>query len=323
LFVGIVPAKVVYAQDAGGPATRLADLPPEERRQRANDNDWFRAPVQPPPGQAGYGAGAADFPSAEVHDAVVANARAATARAMFRRAETALSAAVRGAVRSFESSAEYRQAVADEQRAYDAYLAARRDALRDVTSDAKYKAMQDLRQNLSGQIAERRQASEEGIDRLVSVRLVSANAAARTPAPDSLVAMAELKMRIGSDARAMERDALEGNDKVRQARADLAAAGTRLAQLRARLDETARTNPDIARARTDLEDARVARVTAETYLKGANLAAGEALDFAWWTHRYDYNRYLYNGYSPYYGYGTYSYYPLGSGFVGMQGRPRR
>jgi hypothetical protein len=312
----------VYAEDAGAaaPATRLADLTPDQRRQRANDDDWFRAPVQP-----GQAAGPADFPSAEIHDAVVANTRAAAARAMFRRAETALSAAVRGAVRSFESSAEYRQAVADEQRAYDVYLAARRDALRDVTADAKYKAMEDLRQNLSEQIAGRRQSSQEAVDRLVSVRLVSANEAVRTPPPDSLVAMAELKMRVGSDARAMERDALEGNDKVRQARADLAAAGARLAELRARSDETARNNPDIARARTDLEDARVARVTAETYLRGANRAAGEALDFAWWNHRYDYNRNLYDGYPPYYGYGysSYSYYPNGIRFGGMQGRHRR
>jgi hypothetical protein len=179
-----------------------------------------------------------------------------------------------------------------------------------------------LRQNLSGQIADRRQSTEDETARLVGVRLVSANEAARSTPHESLIAMAELKMRVGSDARAMERDALEGNEQVRQAREQLAAAGARLAGLRARLDETARSNPEIARARTDLEDARVSRVTTEAYFRGADLAAGEALDFAYRLHRFDYN--LYNSYYPPYGYGygSYSYYPLGGRNV-MHGRAAR
>src|SRR5215218_1499798 len=125
----------VFAQempDAGGPATRRLD-----DRRRANDGDWFRAPVQQGP---------QDFPSNEIHDAVVANTRAATARAMFRRAESAMHAAARDAEREFQQSAELKQAVAAEQKAYDAFQDARRDALRDVVGNPRYQAMQDFRE---------------------------------------------------------------------------------------------------------------------------------------------------------------------------------
>src|SRR5215207_4607925 len=99
----------VFAQEGegeeAGPATRRA-----EERRRANDGDWFRAPANQGP---------EDFPAAEVHDAVVANTRAATARAMYRRAESALRAGVRGAVREFEQSRELKEAMAAEDRAYE------------------------------------------------------------------------------------------------------------------------------------------------------------------------------------------------------------
>src|SRR5207248_841995 len=90
---GLEDDSEVFAQDAadaGAPATRRV-----EERRRANDRDWFRAPVQQGP---------EDFPSAEVHDAVVANTRAATARAVYRRVESEMHRAVRAAVREFEQS---------------------------------------------------------------------------------------------------------------------------------------------------------------------------------------------------------------------------
>ena len=308
----------VFAQERDGAAPGAATAPADEngrddQRRRANEDDWFRAPVQ----GAGAYAGPLDFPAAEVHDAVVANARAANARAEFRRAESALSAAVRQAVRSFESSAEFREAVAAEQRAYDAYLDARRDALRDVVSDEKYKAMQDLRQNLAAQLADRRQAPPVTDNALARARLrlaalgTGTDAASQAARDESVLALAELKMRVGSDAREMERDALERSDRVRQARQDLAAAADRLAAVRARLGEIARSDDGITRAKTDLEDARIARLTAEAYFHGADIAAGEALDFAYRLHRYDYVNHPYYSYYPYsYGY-TYPYYGYG------------
>jgi hypothetical protein len=290
----------VYAQEVpdAGPATRRMD-----ERRRANEGDWFRVPVQQGP---------VDFPSAEIHDLVEANARAATARQMYRRVESALNAGVRAAVRDFEQSAQLKEALAAEQRAYDALQDARRDALRDVVADPKYQAMQDVRDTLTQKIADRR----EGVDAPPVPRRVFTTEPATEPAgqwlrlrdelaaEDNIAAMATVKLRVGTDARGMERDALAGNDKVKQARSDLATASAKVTALRDQFDRQLRDNPDLKRVRDDLEDARIARVTAETYLRGADLAAGFALDFAYYLHRWDYNRY-----SPYYDYGYgYPYY---------------
>jgi hypothetical protein len=205
--------------------------------------------------------------------------------------------------------------VAAEQRAYDAYLDARRDALRDVQSNEKYKAMQELRENLAEQIADRRQPPPAADEPLQRARLRLAALGAGEPAAtdaarrESVIALAELKMRVGSDARELEREALERSDRVRQTRQDLAAAADRVAAVRAKLGEIGRSDTEIARARGELEDARIARVTADAYFHGADIAAGEALDFAYRLHRYDYvNNYYPYGYG--YGYRSYGYYPF-------------
>jgi hypothetical protein len=121
---------------------------------------------------------------------------------------------------------------------------------------------------------------------------------------DNIAAMATVKLRVGTDASGMERDALAGNYKVKQARADLATASARVTALRDQFDRQLRDNPDLKRVREDLEDARIARVTAETYLLGADLAAEFALDYSYYLHRWDYSRY---GHYYDYGYG-YPYY---------------
>ncbi len=275
-----------FAEDAP------ADDGRRDRRQRANDADWFRAPAQ-----YGDGAGIDDFPSAEVHDAVVANTRAATARANFRRTESALHSAVRGAVREFENSKELREALAAEEKAYAAYQSARRDALRGVSSDPQYRAMIDLREGLSERIAGKHERHEGLVREVTGDPSVRLTASASRPvvlppvAGNELVAMATLKLRVGTEARDMERAALEGNEAVGKARREFEEASAKVASLRSGFDESLRDNDELKQAREALEDARVARVAAETYFKGADLAAGEALDYAWRLRRYDYYRY--------------------------------
>jgi hypothetical protein len=291
-----------YAQEGPGPDTGPATRRMDERR-RANEGDWFRVPVLQGP---------IDFPAAQIQDLVEANARAATARQMYRRVESALNAGVRSAVRDFEQSAQLKEAMAAEQRAYDALQDARREALRDVVANPKYQAMQDLRDTLTQKIADRR----DGVDAPPLPRLVSTTTPTTEPvnsrlrvrdeteAANNIAALATVKLRVGTDARGMERDALAGNDKVKQARADLATASAKVTALRDQFDRQLRDNPDLKRVREDLEDARIARVTAETYLLGADLAAEFALDFSYYLHRWDYNRY-----GRYYDYGYgYPYY---------------
>ena len=289
--------------DVDGPATRRLD-----ERRRANDADWFRAPA---------GHGPHDFPSAQVHDAVVANANAATARAIYRRAESAMHAAFRAARREFDESAELKEALAAEQRAYDALQEARREGLQEVLDNPKYRAMLDLREALSQRIADRREATGDTIVRVVrDARLVSTGAVVPPPREDDTVAaIATVKLRVGSDASAMEREALAENDKVRQARSELVAASAKVGALRERFDKSLREDADFKAARDELEDARIARVAAETYLRGADLAAGEALDFAYHVRRYDYYRYNNRDYG--YGYSPYRFnYPYyGASFL--------
>jgi hypothetical protein len=314
------------AAEQNAPATR------EQERQQANNKDWFRAPMRD-----GHEHGAADFPSGEVHDAVVAYTEAAAARAMFRRAESALAATVRLAYKAVESTPELRDAQAAEQKAYEGYLAARDEALKDVIASDKYKAMQDLRDNLAEQIADRKDAVATAFERRANerrpgerpsrVRLVSTESAAAQAQQESVMAMATLKMRVASDARVMEREALASDDKVRQARQDWLAAGAKVAALRADNERKARDNQDIKKAAQAVEDARVARVTAESYFRGADLAAGEALDFSYWIHRYDYYRYNryydLSPYASYYGYGYPYYFRTGVGFASRGHRAMR
>jgi hypothetical protein len=299
---GLEDERDTYAQEGPGPDTGPATRRMDERR-RANEGDWFRVPVQQGP---------IDFPAAQIQDLVEANARAATARQMYRRVESALNAGVRSAVRDFEQSAQLKEAMAAEQQAYDALQDARREALRDVVANPKYQAMQDLRDTLTQKIADRR----DGVDAPPLPRLVSTTTPTTEPvnsrlrvrdeteAANNIAALATVKLRVGTDARGMERDALAGNDKVKQARADLATASAKVTALRDQFDRQLRDNPDLKRIREDLEDARIARVTAETYLLGADLAAEFALDFSYYLHRWDYNRY-----GRYYDYGYgYPYY---------------
>ena len=265
------------------------DADDDDRRRGPRSREWFRDP-----GYYGYG----NFPSVEVHDAVVANARAAQARALFRRAENALNSSVRRAVRTFEGSRDLREAQRAEKDAYAAYTLARRRALQSVLEDPKYRAIMELRQELSDQISYKRanRAVDDRTDKQVM---------------DDVLAMATLKMTYAADARAMEQLALESDSTTQEAQAKLREAGTRVAEMKREFDEALRNDPDLLAARENLEDARIARLTASAYLKGAAIAAEEALDFAYYLNRY--NRYSGAGYREYRDYYPYSF-PFRGGY---------
>lgn len=255
-----------------------------EHRRRGSYGDgdeWFRDP-----GYYGYG----NFPSVEVHDAVVSNARAATARAIFRRAENALNAAVRRAVRTFENSDELREAKEQEKQAYEAYAAARRRALQSVLEDPKYRAIMSLRADLTDQINYKRanRSYDDRTDRQIT---------------DDIIAMATLKMNYAADARAMEQMALETNSEHKDAQAKLRTAAAKAQELKTDFDEALRNDRDLLAARRNLEDARIARLTASAYAEGAIDAAQEAIDFAYYLNRYSrYNGAGYQDYREYYPY---------------------
>ncbi len=237
------------------------------------------APVVPPaaPGGDGFFSGNqrtspysprsySDYPFGEINSYVVAQARLATARAMFRRAESELSAAFRDAQHDFETSQAFQDALREEKVDYDNLVAARRKALMSLGTDQRYQRLAALRADLSDQIGEHR--------------------AAHDVTQNEIVVLATLKMGYAVDMRSMEAVML-GNDggDVKAAQEKLVAAGSKVAALRARFDESLRTNPEVVAARRDLEDARIVKITAAAYLEGTELSAAQALDYAYYMHR--------------------------------------
>lgn len=258
-----------------------ADAPP-------GTQEWFRGqntPMTPPPAQGGgadFGQPnvppmarlpqqqntGSDFPGDLAHDWVIASARFAYSRATFHRLERELDNTVRMAQFTFEQSHDYQEAVAAEKRAYDAFVAERQRALQSVVKDPKYIAALELRDKTGEKIATLRAKFHE-LPRDVAVELAS------------------VKLQFASDAHAMEAEALERDDALKAARQRMVEANAKVAALRTGFDNSVRTNPQILQARRDLEDARVAFITAEAYLNASTIATGLATDFTFYRHRWD------------------------------------
>ena len=281
-----------------------------DTRPSSSDQEWFRdQPVRPPqdggnpatsvgrdfgpaaapmpaPAAAANAANTSDFPDDEVHDWVVASARAAHSRAILHRSEKELNDSVRDAQFSFEQSRDYHDAAAEEKRAYDAYIAERQKALESVVTDPKYKAALSLRDQLADQIAYMRAHSKPS----------------EVPR-EMLLALASQKLQYASDAHAMESAALDKDPDLKDARQKMVQASAKVSQMRAQFDASIRFNPQILQARRNLEDARVALITAEAYRDAAAAAGAVATDYAYYRHRWDYVHQN-DSFGPYgYGYG--------------------
>ena len=248
------------------PATPAAPVaPPAAPSAPAGGDGFFSGNQRVSPYSSSSGA-YSDYPFTEVNSYVIAQARLATARAMFRRAESELSMAFRNAQHDFESSQVFQDALREEKTDYDNLNAARRKALQSLVTDQKYQRLAALRADLSEQIGEHRVAHD-----------VTQN---------EIVVLATLKMSYAVEMRGMEAVTL-GNDggDVKAAQDKLVSAGSKVAALRARYDEWLRSSPEIVTARRNLEDARIVKTTAAAYLDGATLSADQALDYAYYMHR--------------------------------------
>ena len=196
------------------------------------------------------------------------NAHAATARAIFSRAENDLAAAYRRSQHTFERSKGYLDASADEKDAYDAYNAARQKALRDLNEDPKYRDLLGLREELAEKIALKRASKEAS--------------------KEEILALASLKMEYASDARSMEATVLSADANLADARKRMIAASQKTVQMRADYDDSLRDNPQILAARENLEDARIGLITSQAYCKrDVPSPARPALDYAYYLHRND------------------------------------
>jgi hypothetical protein len=215
-------------------------------------------------------AGQSDFPQDEVHDWVVASARAARAQAMLHLSEKQLNDAIRDAQWTFENSQEYKEAAIGEKQAYNAYTAERQRALKSVLGDSKYQAALQLCDELSDKIAKYRAMAKPG----------------QIPR-EELLALASQKLQYASDAHNMERDALDKDAAVQDARQKMVQASARANELRAAFDRSIRMNPQIVQARRNLDQADVDLITAQAYCNAAALAGEVATDYSYYRHRWD------------------------------------
>jgi hypothetical protein len=233
-----------------------------------------------------------EFPRAEVHDAVDANARTAFARASYRRLQDSLNSQIRQMQFNFEHSADMTDALKVEQQAWEDYVAARNAALKDVVNDPKYQASVTMKNEMGDRIAD---AKADYAAVPVPSNKKAAAAADRVKMRE-IVTLALVKLDYAQVATDMEVAAVRQDSKVADARKRLMEAGTRVQALRNDFDLKLRNSPELAALRSKIDDARIAFITAESYRNGAVDAANEALDYAYYKTRYQY----YGG-----GYGNY------------------
>lgn len=280
---GAVTQPAAPATDPGGfapvnPPVNVA-VPPAVAPNNVPNNNVPQAPAnrpfRMPPINNNYGNGYGSvgglYPSAEMNSYAAAMARAATARALFHLADSELGQAYRAAQRQFDASPEYRQALREEKDAWDALTAARAKALETLSGDQKYQRLAALRQDLS--------------QRLDDLR------ARRGLSQEEIIAMANLKMSYSTEMRSFETAAMNNEPSVKQSQDRLVAAGQRVSDLRQRYSDSLRMNPEVLIARRNLEDARIAKLTAEAYLHAAMTNGSYALDYAYYLYRRPNNGY--------------------------------
>jgi hypothetical protein len=247
-------------------------------------------------GDSGY---LQDYPTAEVHDAIDANARATFARGQYHRLQDSLNQAIRLRQYNFEHSGDLADALKQEQQAWQDYVSARNAALRGVVDDPKYQSAVSLKNDLGERIAETREEFQ-GTKLSNDPKVAAATTRAQMR---ELVAMASVKLDYAQVATDMEVAALKNDSKVADARHRLMDAGSRVQALRDDFDHKLRNDQELASLRSKIEDARIASATAESYRNGAVGAANQALDYAYYKNRFS-NSYAGYGYPYGYGYGV-------------------
>jgi hypothetical protein len=101
---------------------------------------------------------------------------------------------------------------------------------------------------------------------------------------------------------------------VQDARRRLTDAAARLADMKAKFNRTVKREPTVVAARRDFDDSKIGYLAADSLLQSTIHAREIALDYAYWSHRWDIYRYLQVGAYDYDG-----YYPYGFAYGGSAG----
>jgi hypothetical protein len=217
-----------------------------------------------------------------VYDIATAYGQAAAARAEYYRADTEFNLTVIRLQREFQTSQEYKAALADVESARDALDAARKPVLDQVAGDPKYTELMQKHDRVAGALAE-----------------------GNLPAQD-VVDLAGKKMEYGSVARKMESDALNKDSSVQSARQRLVSAQQKVNDLRERFEATLYQNPQWAAAKTAYENAKMQTLTSDAILTGSTISRIDTINADARRYRFGnvstpYGDYGYGYGDPYYG----------------------
>lgn len=214
-----------------------------------------------------------DYPAGVVEKVPGAMANAAIARAESRQQYAELNRVIRWKAEDFENSAAFRATVRELDDAYEAYLAARDRVLRKLEDDPAYRAAVALRDQMGSDIKDMRAAAAAAHD--------------DDEGQAAILAVASVKLTHASVARDLEAAALSNDADVIAARRQMVDAARKLSDARDDFLRDLRRSDEVARARDSFGDARIARLGAEAYLRGAIDAARSAVDYSYYIHRYD------------------------------------
>jgi hypothetical protein len=254
--------------------------------------DGARSPGESAPGEIAQN----QSPSTpDPSDLPAASARAAAARLALAQAETDLNLAVIRLQANFAASPDYRSAADELHAAQAVFDAARSRVAQTLASDDAYQELLSRRDRV-GDVLEKDQAILLPIDRLQ---------------------LSQRKMDYAREASEWENNAMDQNADVTAARQRLAAAATRVRELREKFDAGIPLDPTWQGARAAAINLRVATAAADAYLATAIQSHKDALDAQFGRDAYV-NSYPYAvaqtaANDPGYGYG-YGYYNAGFGY---------
>jgi hypothetical protein len=240
----------------------------EMSRDRTGDTGRSRS-VSPYWGETG------DLPAEDIRAVPSASAAAVEARWIFNQSMVDLANATRLLTIQIEQEPGFAQALREEKQAYETLAQVRRTALASLLENPSYTGAEQLRMNLSRQIAEEFEQDKPDFVRID--------------------AMARLKLDYGRENRQLEQSVLERDAEHTQARNRYIEAANVVRDLRSRQAMTIATDEGLSDLRRQIAGARITKLAATAYLRGMVQARNLAIDYAQFYRAYDRRPY----YSPY------------------------
>jgi hypothetical protein len=209
-----------------------------------------------------------------------AEAEALRAKWTYRAFGSALRRSIDQMRSDFESSPEHLRAMADFQRAADAYAATQDRALASIRASSAHRDLQYLRQKLGQQLREQHASTKPDMSRIQAV--------------------AQLRMEMLKPLRGIENEQLSGDADVLAARQEMMRAYASLQEVRRAFAREVRDHEELLSLRQMKDQARIEHLVASKFASSSASARDRALRFAAYGQRLESRR---PTLAPIYGYG--------------------